>query len=119
VLLLLAVLAGVLGGTLVRLDRVRRVSVVVRAQAAAWRDHGRKSRHQLASAGLVTAGLGGMLGGGALIGTWCLGLVLIAVSGGAVWFGLMRDDGSGLPRLPVRRGPKTVADVLEEARLAP
>ncbi len=35
----------------------------------------RRSRHVLASALLVIAGLAGMLGGAALVGTWCLGLV--------------------------------------------
>ena len=79
--------------------------VVTRAHLAAWRAHGRntrarlaRSRHVLTSAFLVVAGLLGALGGGALIGRWCLGLVLLAESAGAVWFGLMRDDGSALPR---------------------
>ena len=74
-----------------------------------------QSRHVLTSAALVVAGLGGALGGGALIGRWCLGLVLLAESAGAVWAGLMRDDGTGLPR----RGERTVADVLEEQRRLP
>lgn len=119
VLLLLAVVAGVLGGALARLDRVRRVSVVVRAQAAAWREHGRRSRHQLVSAALIAGGLAGALGGGALIGTWCLGLVLIAESGLAVWFGLMRDDGTVLPPLPRHGGPRSHEEILEMARRAP
>jgi hypothetical protein len=81
------------------------MAVVARAYLAAWRAHGRdtwarlaRSRHVLTSAFLVLAGLAGALGGGALIGRWCLGLVLLAESAGAVWFGLMRDDGTGLPR---------------------
>ena len=74
-----------------------------------------RSRHVLTSAALVVAGLGGALGGGALIGRWCLGLVLLAESAGAVWAGLMRDDGTGLPR----RGERTVAEVLEEQRRLP
>ena len=98
------------------------VVVQVRAQLAAWRGQGARVRHRLArsrhvltSAALVLAGLAGALGGGALIGQWCLGLVLLAESAGAVWFGLMRDDGTGLPR----RGERTVAEVLEEHRRLP
>ena len=60
------------------------------------------------------AGLAGALAGGWLIGRWCLGLVLLAESAGFVLAGLLRDDGTGLPR----RGEHTVADVLEEHRLA-
>ena len=74
-----------------------------------------RSRHVLISAGLVIAGLLGALGGGWLIGRWCLGLVLLAESAGAVWFGLMRDDGRPLPR----RGERTIADVAEEYRRLP
>jgi hypothetical protein len=95
------------------------MAVQVRAQLAAWRGQGRdirsrlaRSRHVLVSAALVLAGLAGALGGGALIGRWCLGLVLLAESAGAIWFGLMRDDGTGLPR----RGERTIADVAEEYR---
>ena len=98
------------------------IVVVARAYAAAWRAHGRglrermaRSRHVLTSVFLVVAGLAGALGGGALIGRWCLGLVLLAESAGAVWAGLMRDDGTGLPR----RGERTVAEVLEEQRRLP
>ena len=96
--------------------------VVARAHLAAWRGHGRRlrellarSRHVLTSVLLVVAGLGGALGGGALIGRWCLGLVLLAESAGAVWFGLARDDGTPLPR----RGERTIADVAEEYRRLP
>jgi hypothetical protein len=98
------------------------IAVQVRAQLAAWRGHGRRirerlarSRHVLVSVLLVVAGLAGALGGGWLIGRWCLGLVLLAESGGAVWFGLMRDDGTALPR----RGERTIADVAEEYRRLP
>ena len=91
--------------------------VQVRAQLAAWRGQGARvrarlarSRHVLTSAFLVVAGLAGALGGGALIGRWCLGLVLLAESAGAVWFGLMRDDGPGLPR----RGERTPLEVARE-----
>ena len=95
------------------------MAVQVRAQLAAWRGQGARvrarlsrSRHVLASVLLVVAGLAGALGGGALIGRWCLGLVLLAESAGAVWFGLNRDDGEPLPR----RGERTIADVAEEYR---
>ena len=63
----------------------------------------------------MVAGLAGALAGGALIGRWCLGLVLLAESAGFVLAGLLRDDGTGLPR----RGEHTVADVLEEHRRLP
>jgi hypothetical protein len=95
------------------------IAVQVRAQLAAWRGHGRhvrarlsRARHVLTSVLLVLAGLGGALAGGALIGRWCLGLVLLAESAGAVWAGLNRDDGEPLPR----RGGRTIADVAEEYR---
>jgi hypothetical protein len=98
------------------------MAVQVRAQLAAWAGQGRqfrdrlkRSRHVLVSAALVLAGLGGALAGGALIGRWCLGLVLLAESAGAVWAGLNRDDGQPLPR----RGERTIADVAEEYRRRP
>ena len=94
---------------------VRRARVVVRAQLAAWRGQARRSRRLAASVALVAAGLAGALGGGWLIGRWCLGLVLIAESAGCAWAGLMRDDGTGLPR----RGERTVAEVLEDHRRLP
>lgn len=96
--------------------------VVWRAQVAAWRaTAGRararlaRRRHVIVSVLLVTFGLGGALGGGALVGEWCLGLVLMVESAGAVWFGLMRDDGAVLPR----RGERTVAEVLEDEARRP
>lgn len=98
------------------------MAVVTRAYLATLRARGRdvrarlvKSRHVLVSVFLVVAGLAGALGGGALIGRWCLGLVLLAESAGAVWFGLNRDDGEPLPR----RGGRTIADVAEEYRRLP
>ncbi len=97
------------------LVRWRMARAVWPERARRLRERARRSRHVLASALLVIAGLGGMLGGAALVGTWCLGLVLMAESCGAVWFGLMRDDGAGLPR----RGERTVGDVLEEYRRMP
>ena len=98
------------------------IEVQVRAHLAAWRGQGRllrgrlaRSRHILTSAALVLAGLLGALGGGALIGRWCLGLVLLAESAGAIWVGLNRDDGHPLPQ----RGGRTIADVAEEYRRLP
>jgi len=75
----------------------------------------RRHRHVLAPAALVVLGLGGALGGGALVGEWCLGLVLILESAGVVWFGLQRDDGTP----PQRRGGRTVGEVLEVERRRP
>jgi hypothetical protein len=37
----------------------------------------------------------GALGGGWLVGVWCFGLVLIALSGGAIVWALFHDDGKG------------------------
>jgi hypothetical protein len=96
--------------------------VQVRAQFAAWRHHARstrarigRARHVIISAALVIAGMAGAAAGGWLVGRWCLGLVVMAESAGAVWFGLMRDDGAGVPR----RGERTVAEVLDEQRRLP
>lgn len=90
-------------------------AVIWAAHARRLRDRARASRHVLASVLLVAAGMAGGLGGGALIGTWCLGLVMIAESCGLIWFGLMRDDGTPRPR----RGARTVAEVLEDERIRP
>jgi len=89
---------------------VRRARVVVRAQLAAWRGQARRSRRLAASAALVIAGLAGALGGGWLVGRWCLGLVLIAESAGVLAAGLLREDG----RSAARRGRRTVGQALEE-----
>jgi len=102
------------------MDALRRASVIGRAHLAAWRVHGQHVRahhgHTLASLVLVVLGLGGALAGGALIGEWCLGLVLIAESCGAVWFGLFRDDGRR--PAPAVEG-LTVQQVLARARHVP
>ena len=71
--------------------------VQLRAYAVLGRSHAararvRENRHVLVSALLIVLGLGGALAGGALVGEWCLGLVLIAESAGLLWFGLYRDD---------------------------
>lgn len=98
--------------------------VVRRAAVATWRarlapawQRAVRSRHALASAALVLGGALGMLAGGALVGRWCLGLVLIGESVFAAWAGLQRDDGRGRPPSP--HEPPTLAQVLERARQAP
>ncbi len=69
------------------------------ARLAAARQRAGRDRHVLASAALVVLGLGGALAGGALIGEWALGLVLIAESGAVAWWGLQRDDGAAAPQV--------------------
>jgi len=93
--------------------RAYQATVVERARHA--RDRARRNRHALQSAALIVLGLGGALAGGALVGEWCLGLVLIAESAGAVYFGLFRDDQVPLPRA----GERTHEQVLEWARRLP
>jgi len=95
--------------------QVRAYWATVAERARQVRARARRSRHVLVSVALVVLGLGGALAGGALIGEWALGLVLIAESAGALWFGLFRDDQAPLPR----RGERTVGDVLEQARRGP
>lgn len=57
--------------------------------------------------------LAGILGGGALIGMWCLGLCLIFDSLAAGAWALLRDDGTAVPG--VHEVP-TLHQVLERAR---
>jgi hypothetical protein len=95
--------------------RWRAAWVLWTAHARGLASRARRARRQLASAALIVAGIGGLLGFSSLVGLWCLGLTGMAVSGGALWFGLMRDDGTGMPR----RGERTVADVLEVERWRP
>ena len=83
-----------------------------RERARHARQRARSNRHVITSALLVVLGLGGALGGGAVVGEWALGLVLIAESAGLVWFGLYRDD-----RKPARG--RTVGEVLEVERRRP
>ncbi len=92
----------------------RAVAAQWRARLASARQRAARSRHALTSAALGIGGALGMLGGGALVGRWCLGLVLIGEAGFAVWVGLQRDDGQG--RVPSGR---TVPEILERARHAP
>jgi hypothetical protein len=42
---------------------------------------------------LLLLSLAGMLLGGWLVGVWCFGVVLIALSGGAIVWALFHDDG--------------------------
>ena len=95
--------------------RWRAAWVLWAAHARGLGSRARRARHQLASAALIVAGVGGLLGFSSLVGLWCLGLTGMAVSAGALWLGLMRDDGTGLPR----RGARSVADVLEVERMRP
>jgi hypothetical protein len=96
--------------------------VIWRAAAVVWAERARmlrarlsRSRHVLASVALVVLGLGGGLAGGALVGEWCLGLVMIAESCLLLYMGLARDDGQG----PQLRGARSHAEILDAARRAP
>jgi hypothetical protein len=65
----------------------------------------------------VLGALGGLVGGW-LVGRWCLGLVLIAESGTAVWWGVFgHDDGAVAPRRVPGQGT-ALEQVLERARLS-
>ena len=91
-----------------------------RAAAVGWAPDGRRfaARHpSLPSLLLVILGLGGGLAGGALIGEWCLGLVMIAEAAGLVWVGGNRDDGTGRDPSPFEA--PTLPQVLERARHLP
>lgn len=68
------------------------------------------------SAAACLLGALGALEGGWLVGRWCLGLVLIALSVAAIAWGLLRDDGT---QPQARHAPvSTLRDVLERARRA-
>ena len=91
-----------------------------RASAVLWAAHARRlaARYpSLPSLLLVVLGLGAGLAGGALIGEWCLGLVMIAEAAGLVWVGWNRDDGTGRDSSPFEA--PTVQQVLARARHAP
>lgn len=87
--------------------------VVWRAQAAVWLRRARylARRPQAVSVLLVILGLGAGLAGGALVGEWCLGVVMIAEAGLLVFAGFSRDDGQGVPRA----GERTHEQILAEA----
>lgn len=96
-----------------------RFAVTTRAYVHAWRGHLHETRWRIraglarrSSLLLVLAGGLGALGGGYLIGRWCLGLVLIGESVFAMYIGLNRDDGADLPI----RGARTVEQVLDDER---
>jgi hypothetical protein len=59
----------------------------------------------------------GALGGGWLVGVWCFGLVLIALSGGAIAWALLHDDGT-VWQPQVYEAPNNLASILERARNA-
>lgn len=64
---------------------------------------------------LLLVSLAGVLGGAALIGTWALGLGIVADSVAVGVYALLRDDGRGVQAPPVHQVP-TLHDVLERAR---
>ena len=64
---------------------------------------------------LLACSAAGILGGGALIGVWALGVCLIFVSLCAGVYALGRDDGTG-PVPQVHQVPSTLAQILERAR---
>lgn len=61
---------------------------------------------------MFAAGAAGLLGGGALIGRWCLGLMMILMSAALVYVGLTREEES--PAMQEAR--HTVEDVLANER---
>ncbi len=67
------------------------------------------------SAAAVVLGVLGALGGGALVGRWCLGLVLIALSVGSIAWGLFVDD-DGQARPGVVPQVTTLDAVLDRSR---
>jgi hypothetical protein len=69
------------------------------------------------SAALLLVSLAGIMGGAALIGTWALGVAIIADSAAVGVYALCRDDGTGRAAPSVHEVP-TLAGVLERARRA-
>jgi hypothetical protein len=70
---------------------------------------------------ILMIGALGALGGGWLVGVWCFGVVMIALSGGAIAWALFHDDGKGEAdwQPQVFGVPSTSLDsVLERARRA-
>lgn len=64
---------------------------------------------------LLCCAAAGILGGGALIGLWALGVCLIFVSLCAGAWALSRDDGTG-PVPQVHQVPTTLQAIFERAR---
>ena len=75
--------------------RWRAAWVLWAAHARGLGSRARRARHQLASAALIVAGVGGLLGVSSLVGLWCLGLTGMAGAGGGLWVGLMGGEGPG------------------------
>jgi hypothetical protein len=101
---------------------VTRLQVATRAQVAAWRGTLTRTRDAAAvkvrrrtSDLLVWGGAAGMLAGAAIVGTWLLGLTLMAEAGFAAYVGLNREDGGTLPA----RGSRYPSEVLEDERRYP
>jgi hypothetical protein len=67
---------------------------------------------------LLVVALAGMLGGGALIGVWALGLCLIADSVAVAVFALWHDWPERAPRVTQIQHGVSLAEVLERARSA-
>ena len=65
---------------------------------------------------LLLLSLAGVLGGAALIGTWALGLAVIADSVAVGVYALLRDDGGRVA--PSVHEVPTLASILEKARNA-
>jgi hypothetical protein len=65
---------------------------------------------------LLLLSLAGVLGGAALIGTWALGLAVIADSVAVGVYALLREDGRREPG--VHELPPTLENILERARRA-
>lgn len=61
-------------------------------------------------------GAAGALGGGWIVGRWCVGLVLILLSVSAITWGLLRDDGRG--EKPQEPQALTVAEILRKSERA-
>ena len=67
---------------------------------------------------LLLCALAGMLGGGALIGTWCLGLCLILDSVAVAVFALVHDWPERKPAVHAVRPGLTLAEIFDRARAA-
>ena len=99
-----------------------KLRATTRAQLAAWRGHLHEARWRLRAALarhssllMMFAGALAMLGGGALIGRWCLGLVLIGQGVFVCWLALNREEPEHVPA----RGARTVAEVLSDEQWRP
>jgi hypothetical protein len=112
-----------------------RVPVVPRAHLAAWRNHvaarrrrarawsrdirtrlrHARERGQVTSAALIVVGVAGLLLGADTVAPWMLGLTAMGISGGMLYLGLNRDDGTEMPA----RGARSVSQVLDDERVRP